>query len=142
MCFGASKNSIIKSADDRQKVDLTGTWKATGRDGVYYKMIFGEDGSFTYGCGSDRAPEKLSFSSNGNIKAYGEFNVWWIKGTYKTSGNILITTCEDFRDYYDTERTLRRGTTVNFVVSIIDENELVLQKSSTGTGAVRTYKRK
>ncbi len=139
MSFAASKNSIIKSADDRQKVDLTGTWKATGRDGVYFKMIFGEDGSFTYGCGSDRAPEQLSFSSNGSIKAYREFNVWWIKGTYKTTGNILITTCEDFRDYYDVMRGIRRGTTDNFVVSIIDENELVIQ--TAGTGSVRTYKR-
>ncbi|MGI5057914.1 hypothetical protein [Treponema pectinovorum] len=142
MCFSASQNSIIKSADGRQKVDLTGTWKATGRDGVYYKMIFGEDGSFTYGCGSDRAPEKLSFSSNGSIKAYREFNVWWIKGTYKTTGNILIAKYDDFKDFYGNLNDTRRGTTVNFVVSIIDENELVLQKSSTGTGAVRTYKRK
>lgn len=140
MCFGARKNSIIKSADDRQKVDLTGTSKATGRDGVYYKMIFGEDGSFTYGCGSDRAPEKLSFSSNGNIKAYGEFNGRWIKGTYKTTGNILIVKYDDFRDYYGILNDTRRGTTVNFVVSIIDENELVIQ--TAGTGSVRTYKRK
>ncbi|WP_147614661.1 hypothetical protein [Treponema pectinovorum] len=139
MCFGASKNSIIKSADDRQKVDLTGTWKATGRDGVYYKMIFGEDGSFTYGCGSDRGPEQLSFSSNGSIKAYREFNGWWIKEAYKTSGNILIATYDEVKDYYNVSK-LREGTTVNFVVSIIDENELVIQ--TAGTGAVRTYKRK
>ncbi|WP_147612590.1 hypothetical protein [Treponema pectinovorum] len=63
-------------------------------------------------------------------------------GGLKTTGNILIVQYDDFRDYYGILSNVRKGGTQNFVVSIIDENELVLQKSSTGTGAVRTYKRK
>ena len=138
----ASQNksqTIIKSVDGSQKVDLTGTWMAK-HDKYTFKMIFGSDGSFTYGCGggSRGGPEQLSVDSDGGLRVDKEFNRWWYKGTYKTSGNVLITTCDELKDYSG-DLSMKKGETCNFVISIVDDNELVIQTS--GTGSTRTYKR-
>lgn len=75
---------MIKNSDGSQEVDLVGTWKS--KQGSYtFKMIFGSDGSFTYGCGGGvyGGPEQLSVGSDGGIRVDKEFNQWWYKGTYK-----------------------------------------------------------
>lgn len=131
--------TVIKSADGSQKVDLTGTWVAKTRNATF-KMIFGSDGSFTYGCGggSYGGPEQLSIGSNGRVRVDKEFNQWWYKGTYKTSGNILITSCDELKSYVGSIG-VEKGETQNFVIRIVDNDELVIQTS--GTGNTRTYKR-
>lgn len=129
--------TVIKSVDGSQKVDLTGTWVA--KDGNYtFKMIFGSDGSLTYGCGggSHGGPEQLSVGSDGGLRVDKEFNRWWIKGTYKTSGNILTLTYNEFKDYSGALRDVKNGDAVNFVVNIVSNDELVIQLKS-----IRTYKR-
>ena len=136
-CSGSQ--TVIKSADGSQKVDLTGTWVAKNGN-TTFKMIFGSDGSFTYGCGggSHGGPAQLSVGSNGDISVDKEFNKWWVKGTYKTSGNILITSCDELKNYSG-GLSFKKGETQNFVINIVDNDELVIQTS--GTGNTRTYKR-
>lgn len=131
--------TVIKSADGSQKVDLTGTWVAKNGN-TTFKMIFGSDGSFTYGCGggSNGGPAQLSVGSNGDISVDKEFNKWWLKGTYKTSGNILITSCDELKNYSGGLST-KKGESCNYVINIVDNDELVIQTS--GTGNTRTYKR-
>ena len=129
--------TVIKSVDGSQKVDLAGTWVA--KDGNYtFKMIFGSDGSLTYGCGggSHGGPEQLSVGSDGGLRVDKEFNSWWIKGTYKTSGNILTLTYNEFKDYSGALRDVKKGDANNFVVNIVSNDELVIQLKS-----IRTYKR-
>ncbi len=136
-CSGSQ--TVIKSADGSQKVDLTGTWVAKNGN-TTFKMIFGSDGSFTYGCGggSNGGPAQLSVGSNGDISVDKEFNKWWLKGTYKTSGNILITSCDELKNYSGGLST-KKGESCNYVINIVDNDELVIQTS--GTGNTRTYKR-
>ena len=136
-CSGSQ--TVIKSADGSQKVDLTGTWVAKNGN-TTFKMIFGSDGSFTYGCGggSYGGPAQLSVGSNGSVSVDKEFNNWWLKGTYKTSGNILITSCDELKNYSG-GLSFKKGETQNFVINIVDNDELVIQTS--GTGNTRTYKR-
>lgn len=136
-CSGSQ--TVIKSADGSQKVDLTGTWVAKNGN-TTYKMIFGSDGSFTYGCGggSHGGPAQLSVGSDGDISVDKEFNKWWYKGTYKTSGNILIASCDELKNYSG-GLTTKKGESCNYVISIVDNDELVIQTS--GTGNTRTYKR-
>ena len=136
-CSGSQ--TVIKSADGSQKVDLTGTWVAKNGN-TTFKMIFGSDGSFTYGCGggSHGGPAQLSVGSNGSVSVDKEFNNWWLKGTYKTSGNILITSCDELKNYSG-GLSFKKGETKNFVINIVDNDELVIQTS--GTGNTRTYKR-
>ena len=139
----ASQNksqTIIKSVDGSQKVDLTGTWMAK-HDKSTFKMIFGSDGSFTYGCGggSRGGPEQLSVDSDGGLRVDKEFNRWWYKGTYKTSGNILTSTVNEKKIFSGGAGMPEIGGSQNFVISIVDDNELVIQTS--GTGSTRTYKR-
>jgi|GEM_PF-3577572 len=131
--------TVIKSVDGSQKVDLAGTWAA--KDGNYIlKMIFGSDGSFTYGCGggSHGGPEQLSVGSDGGLRVDKEFNQWWYKGTYKTSGNILIASCDELKNYSGA-LSVKKGESCNYVISVVDNDELVIQTS--GTGNTRTYKR-
>ena len=131
--------TVIKSGDGSQKVDLTGTWVC--KDGnATFKMIFGSDGSLTYGCGggSHGGPEQLSVGSDGGLRVDKEFNQWWYKGTYKTSGNILITSCDELKDYSG-GLSMKKGESWNYVINIVDNDELVIQTS--GTGNTRTYKR-
>ena len=131
--------TVIKSADGSQKVDLTGTWVA--KDGnATFKMIFGSDGSFTYGCGggSHGGPAQLSVGSNGRVRVDKEFNQWWYKGTYKTFGNILKVSCDELKSYVGSIG-VEEGETSNFVIIVVDNDELVIQTS--GTGSIRTYKR-
>ena len=137
-CSGSQ--TVIKSADGSQKVDLTGTWVAKNGN-TTFKMIFGSDGSFTYGCGggSHGGPAQLSVGSDGDISVDKEFNIWWLKGTYKTSGNILTLTYNEFKDYSGDLGDKKKGDANNFVVSIVSNDELVIQTS--GTGNIRTYKR-
>lgn len=133
----AGSQTVIKSVDGSQKVDLTGTWVA--KDGnKTFKMIFGSDGSLTYGCGggSHGGPEQLSVGSDGGLRVDKEFNRWWIKGTYKTSGNILTLTYNEFKDYSGALRDVKKGDADNFVVNIVSNDELVIQLKS-----IRTYKR-
>lgn len=136
-CSGSQ--TVIKSADGSQKVDLTGTWVAKNGN-TTFKMIFGSDGSFTYGCGggSHGGPAQLSVGSDGDISVDKEFNKWWYKGTYKTSGNILIASCDELKDYSG-GLSSKKGDTHNYVVNIVSNDELVIQTS--GTGNTRTYKR-
>ena len=136
-CSGSQ--TVIKSADGSQKVDLTGTWVAKNGN-TTFKMIFGSDGSFTYGCGggSHGGPAQLSVGSDGDISVDKEFNKWWFKGTYKTSGNILKASCDELKSYIGSIG-VEKGETKNFVISIVDNDELVIQTS--GTGNIRTYKR-
>ena len=136
-CSGSQ--TVIKSADGSQKVDLTGTWVAKNGN-TTFKMIFGSDGSFTYGSGggSHGGPAQLSVGSDGDISVDKEFNQWWYKGTYKTSGNILITSCDELKSYVGSIG-VEKGETQNFVINIVDNDELVIQTS--GTGNTRTYKR-
>lgn len=133
----AGSQTVIKSVDGSQKVDLTGTWVA--KDGnKTFKMIFGSDGSLTYGCGggSHGGPEQLSVGSDGGLRVDKEFNRWWIKGTYKTSGNILTLTYNEFKDYSGALRDVKKGDADNFVVNIVSNDELIIQLKS-----IRTYKR-
>lgn len=136
-CSGSQ--TVIKSADGSQKVDLTGTWVAKNGNNTF-KMIFGSDGSFTYGCGggSHGGPAQLSVGSDGDISVDKEFNKWWYKGTYKTSGNILIASCDELKNYSG-RLSSKKGDTNNYVVNIVSNDELVIQTS--GTGSTRTYKR-
>ena len=136
-CSGSQ--TVIKSADGSQKVDLTGTWVAKNGN-TTFKMIFGSDGSFTYGCGggSHGGPAQLSVGSDGDISVDKEFNKWWLKGTYKTSGNILITSCDELKNYSG-GLSRKKGESCNYVINIVDNDELVIQTS--GTGNTRTYKR-
>lgn len=108
--------TVIKSVDGSQKVDLAGTWKAT-HDKYTFKMIFGSDGS---------------------LRVDKEFNQWWYKGTYRTSGNVLKASCDELKSYVGSIG-VEKGETQNFVISIVDNDELVIQTS--GTGNTRTYKR-
>lgn len=135
----AGSQTVIKSVDGSQQVDLTGTWIAT-HDKYTYKMIFGSDGSFTYGCGggSHGGPEQLSVGSDGGLRVDKEFNQWWYKGTYRTSGNVLKAFCDELKSYVGSIG-VEKGETQNFVISIVDNDELVIQTS--GTGNTRTYKR-
>ena len=140
MLTGCSESqTVIKSADGSQKVDLTGTWVAKNGN-TTFKMIFGSDGSFTYGCGdgSHGGPAQLSVGSNGRVSVDKEFNRWWYKGTYKTSGNILKASCDELKLYVG-NIGVEKGETQNYVVSIVSNDELVIQTS--GTGNTRTYKR-
>ena len=82
------------------------------------------------------APEQLSVDSDGGLRVDKEFNQWWIKGTYKTSGNILTLTYNEFKDYSGALRDVKKGDANNFVVNIVSNDELVIQLKS-----IRTYKR-
>lgn len=137
-CSGSQ--TVIKSADGSQKVDLTGTWVAK-KGNTTFKMIFGSDGSFTYGCGggSHGGPAQLSVGSDGDISVDKEFNKWCLKGTYKTSGNILTSTVKEKKEYNVSSGMPGAGGTQNFIINIVSENELVIQTS--GTGNTRTYER-
>ncbi|MBQ1870523.1 MAG: hypothetical protein II146_08640, partial [Treponema sp.] len=98
----------------------------------------GSDGSFTYGCGggSRGGPEQLSVDSDGGLRVDKEFNRWWLKGTYKTTGNILTLTYNEMKDYSGALRDVKKGDSDNFVVNIVSNDELVIQLNS-----IRTYKR-
>lgn len=140
-CFSKQSETVIYNSDGSQEVDLVGTWKS--EQGSYtFKMIFGIAGSFTYGCGDGvyGGPAQLSVGGDGEIRVDKEFNRWWYKGTYKTSGNVLIVTVEQVKDYTRGSSNLPgAGETQNFIINIVSEDELVIQTS--GTGSTRTYKR-
>ena len=127
----------IKSADGTDKVDLTGTWVC--KNGKYvFKMIFEEDGSFKYGCGRPGGPGQLSFGSGGGLVVNQEFNVWYYTGKYTTKGNVIMATCETKKEF-SSSVSVKVGETSNYLVTIVDSNELVI--ASSGTGNIRTYKR-
>ncbi len=133
-CLGVSK-SVIRSPDGSQKVDLIGTWKAKESDG-YFKMIFDNNGSLTYGCRESGGPARISMDSFGDVVSYNEFNVWFSKGTFKTHGNILTAHWEETKDFFDIT-SLRAGSNEDFVVNIVSPDKLIIQNSSTGS--TRTY---
>ena len=127
----------IRSADGTDKVDLTGTWVC--KDGNYVlKMIFEEDGSFKYGCGRPGGPGQLSFGSGGGLVVNQEFNEWYYTGKYTTKGNVIMATCET-RKVFTSGLRVKEGETTNYLVTIVDSNELVI--TTSGTGSTRTYKR-
>ena len=127
----------IRSADGTDKVNLTGTWVC--KNGNYvFKMIFGEDGSFKYGCGRPGGPGQLSFGSGGGLVVNKEFNEWYYTGKYTTKSNVIMTTCETKKEF-SSSVSVKVGETSNYLVTIVDSNELVI--TSSGTGNVRTYKR-
>ena len=128
----------IRSADGTDKVNLTGTWVC--KNGNYvFKMIFGEDGSFKYGCGRPGGPGQLSFGSGGGLVVNQEFNRWYYTGKYTTKGNVMMFTAEDKKDFSNSIPEVKIGETRNFLVTIVDSNELVI--TTSGTGSIRTYKR-
>ena len=124
----------IRSADGTDKVDLTGTWVCKDGKNVF-KMIFEEDGSFKYGLGQPGGPGQLSFGSGGGLVVYQEFNRWYYTGKYTTKGNVLTLTYETVKDFTGKNST-KVGDNMNFLVSIVDDNEIVLSFQS-----IRTYKR-
>ena len=127
----------IRSADGTDKVDLTGTWVC--KNGKYvFKMIFGEDGSFKYGCGRPGGPGQLSFGSGDGLVVNQEFNEWYYTGKYTTKGNVLTSTCEAMKNF-GASIGVKEGETQNFLITIVDSNELVI--ATSGTGNIRTYKR-
>ena len=127
----------IRSADGTDKVNLTGTWVC--KDGNYvFKMIFEEDGSFKYGLGRPGGPGQLSFGSGGGLVVNQEFNQWYYTGKYTTKGNVLTATCEAMKNFTKAY-VPKEGETQNFLVTIVDSNELVI--TTSGTGSTRTYKR-
>ena len=128
----------IRSADGTDKVDLTGTWVCKNGKFVF-KMIFEEDGSFKYGCGRPGGPGQLSFGSGGGLVVNQEFNQWYYTGKYTTKGNVIMATCETKKDFVNDINNVKVGETSNYLVTIVDSNELVI--TSSGTGNVRTYKR-
>lgn len=128
----------IRSADGTDKVDLTGTWVC--KNGKYvFKMIFEEDGSFKYGCGRPGGPGQLSFGSGGGLVVDQEFNQWYYTGKYTTKSNVLTATCEAMKNFSGANVGVKEGGTQNFLVTIVDSNELVI--ATSGTGNIRTYKR-
>ena len=128
----------IRSADGTDKVDLTGTWVC--KNGKYvFKMIFEEDGSFTYGCGRPGGPGQLSFGSGGGLVVNQEFNEWYLDGKYTTKGNVLTLTYENIKDFSGGTKGTKTGDSDNYLVTIVDSNELVI--ATSGTGNIRTYKR-
>ena len=128
----------IRSVDGTDKVDLTGTWVC--KNGKYvFKMIFGEDGSFKYGCGRPGGPGQLSFGSGDGLVVNQEFNEWYYTGKYTTKGNVMMFTAEEKKDFHNLIPEVKIGGTQNFLVTIVDSNELVI--TTSGTGNVRTYKR-
>ena len=128
----------IRSADGTDKVNLTGTWVC--KDGKFvFKMIFEEDGSFKYGCGQPGGPGQLSFGSGGGLVVYQEFNRWYYTGKYTTKGNVMTFTPEEKKDFSGAISNVKIGETRNFLVTIVDSNELVI--TTSGTGSTRTYKR-
>ncbi len=133
-CLGVSK-SVIRSLDGSQKVDLIGTWKAESSGG-YCKMIFDNNGSFTYGCRETGGPARISMDSFGDVVSYNEFNVWFAKGTFKIHGNILTGYWKETKDFFGIS-SLRVGSNDDFVVNIVSPDKLIIQTSSTGT--TRTY---
>lgn len=138
--YSKGKSTVIKSADGKQSVDMTGTWIC--EEGLYTrKMIFGNNNSFKYGCGGERSggPAQLFINSDGGIGEEKEFNQWWYSGTFKINGNIFITTCEDLRDF-SRELNMKKGDTDNYIVNIVNENEVLIQWS--GSSKLRTFKRK
>lgn len=138
---GKSSSTAIKSEDGKEKIDLVGTW--TSDEGRYtFRMVFGEDKSFKYGCGGGRSggPMQLSVGKGGGVHTEIDFNQWWESGTFKTSKNVLIATVKDYKVYTDGNLNINKGDHENFVITIVDNNEIVVQNSRTGS--VRTYKRK
>lgn len=128
----------IRSADGTDKVNLTGTWVC--KNGKYvFKMIFEEDGSFKYGCGRPGGPGQLSFGSGGGLVVYQEFNEWYLDGKYTTKGNVLTLTYENIKDFGGGVKGTKTGDSDNYLVTIVDSNELVI--ATSGTGSIRTYKR-
>ena len=122
----------IRSADGTNKVNLTGTWVC--KNSTYtFKMIFEEDGSFKYGCGRPRGPGQLSFGSGGGLVVNQEFNQWYYTGKYTTKGNVLRFTPEEKKDFSNLISNVKIGETENYLVTILDDNELVIN--------TRTYKR-
>ena len=128
----------IRSADGTDKVDLTGTWVCKNGKFVF-KMIFEEDGSFKYGCGRPGGPGQLSFGSGDGLVVNQEFNEWYYTGKYTTKGNVMMFTAEEKKDFHNSISNVKIGETLNYLVTIVDSNELVI--ASSGTGSVRTYKR-
>ena len=125
----------IRSADGTDKVNLTGTWVC--KDGKYvYKMIFEEDGSFKYGSGRPGGPGQLSFGSGDGLVVNQEFNCWYLDGKYTTKSNVLTLTYENIKDFNGGAKGVKRGDSDNFLVSIVDDNEIVISLKS-----IRTYKR-
>ena len=123
----------IRSADGTDKVNLTGTWVC--KDGkAVFKMIFENDGSFKYGCGRPGGPGQLSFGSGGGLVVNQEFNRWYLDGKYTTKGNVLTLTYENIKDFSGGVKGVNKGDSDNFLVSIVDDNVLVI-------GSTRTYKR-
>ena len=128
----------IRSAEGTDKVDLTGTWVCKDGNSVF-KMIFEEDGSFKYGLGRPRGPGQLSFGSGGGLVVNQEFNEWYLVGKYTTKGNVMTFTPEEKKDFHNSLSNVKIGEKLNFLVTIVDSNELVI--TTSGTGSVRTYKR-
>lgn len=125
----------IRSADGTDKVNLTGTWVCKDGKNVF-KMIFEEDGSFKYGLGQPGGPGQLSFGSGGGLVVNQEFNCWYLDGKYTTKGNVLTLTYENIKDFSGAAKGIKRGDSDNFLVSIVDDNEIVISLRS-----IRTYKR-
>ena len=117
---------------------MTGTWVC--KNSTYtFKMIFEEDGSFKYGLGQPGGPGQLSFGSGGGLVVNQEFNRWYYTGKYTTKGNVLTSTCEAMKNFTGGNIGLKEGETQNFLITIVDSNELVI--TTSGTGSIRTYKR-
>lgn len=136
---GNSSPDSIRGFGNPGQVKLTGVWVAKDGDSTF-KMIFEKDHSYVYGCGGGRSggPSQLFVDGDGKVGVEKEFNSWWQKGFYTTNGNVLTMTCENYKDF--TRRaSFRKGSSNNYIVSIVSKDEIIIQTS--GTGSIRTYKR-
>ena len=135
-CQEKSKTSI-SIFGGKNKVDLVGTW-TTEQGGFSFTMIFGKDRSIIYGCKRDNGLDQLSVDGNGDVVVEKEFNNWWGKGTFITSGTVLTATWNEAKNFSNAIAPVK-GDSWNFVVNIKNENELIIQ--TVGTGSLRIYKR-
>lgn len=130
-------NSVIQNKAETRSVRLTGTWKTTDQYPNEFTMIFTEDGRFTYGCNKIGAPDFVYIGEDFDY-VKSKYNQWFYEGTYKTSYDLVIVEPDKVKSSYRNFE-VRVGVSEKFIVTIVDNNELIFQ--TVGTGSTRSYKR-